>query len=354
MIPWRFFLWAGAVSFALSLGISAALAPRAKRVVTKKGRRVPPELGGVILFFTLALTFLLFFVLYSVNVGDLGRDQRKLFGIAIGAAGAFLLGFLDDHKGLHYSAKLTGQIFAASVIPLSGFELDFMTVLGGGLLRLPDAVGSVVIVGWIVFMMNAVNLIDGLDGLASGVVAMAAATIFLLGWPGNPLIASGAVVLAAALIGILPFNSYPAKFYLGDSGSLLIGFLIGVYSLFFHVKTYIAIVILIPLLILFIPVLNTVSVIAIRLKRGRNPLKGDIFHLHYRLLRQGLSHRATVFFLWVVTGSLSLLVILRQFLPFRHRTAVFLIAILAVYSILVQFFLGFLKRRRAARRKQPG
>ena len=341
------FFWESAVvSFLLSYLISRAILPYSRPSVSKGGRLMPPKIGGVILFLTLSTTFLIFFVSHHLKFHTFGGKEQKLLGVAVSAAFIFFLGFVDDRKKLPYWAKLPFQILIACLIPLVGFRLDFITSIGGTPLYLAPWFGSVVIVGWLVFMMNAVNLIDGLDGLASGVVAMASLTVFLVGWDANPLIASGALILAAALTGILPFNSYPARFFLGDAGSLLIGFLIGVYSVFFHVKTYLAIVLLIPLLVLFVPILNTVTVILTRLRRKRNPLKGDIFHLHYRLHRRGLSHPATVLFLYGVAGSLCCLVVARYYLLFRPRTILFLAGVLILYTILVQAFLWYLKKKR--------
>ncbi|PIQ85995.1 MAG: hypothetical protein COV74_06590 [Candidatus Omnitrophica bacterium CG11_big_fil_rev_8_21_14_0_20_45_26] len=343
MIPWDFFVVTALTSLVVSYGVSTLLVSQCRGRTSAKKRPTPPTTGGTVIFLSMAAVLLLLFVLYQ-RFFEL--NPKKLWGVAIAGAFIFLLGYIDDRKPLHYSQKLIGQILSACVLPLAGFKIDFITNIGGTALYLPDWMSGVFIVGWLVFMMNAVNLIDGLDGLAAGVIAMAAYTIFLLCWNVNAVISAGALALAFSLLGILPFNAYPARFYLGDAGSLLIGFLIGIFSLFFQVKTYAAVVIIIPLFILFIPVLNTAMVFVKRLKRGRNPLKGDIFHLHYRLLRQGLSHRNTVLFLWSVTASLCVLVVLRQYLPVRPRTILFLIGVLVLYTVLVQLFLGYLKEKR--------
>jgi len=347
MIPWDFFIVTALFSLIVSYLTSGFLLARTASVSKKGIRQKPPLMGGVVVFFTLAAAFGLLYTFYN-HLFDV--NLRKLYGVALASALIFLLGYIDDKKPLHYSVKLAGQLLVACIIPLAGFQLDFVTQLGGGSVDVPSWFGSMVIIGWLVFMMNAVNLIDGLDGLAAGVIALACYTIFILCWSANIVIAAGALALAFALLGLLPFNSYPARFFLGDSGSLLIGFLVGLFSLFFQVKTYAAVVILLPLFILFVPILNTLLVVVKRLRRGRNPLKGDIFHLHYRLLRQGLSHQATVIFLWGVTASLCVLVVLRSTLPFRPRTLVFLSGVLVIYTLLVQLFLGILKERRQARR----
>ncbi len=348
-IPWGLFIGSAFASLFLSYSGGVFVAPCIKKRISKTGRIMPPEIGGAIIFFSLSITFLVLFILYP---GTFFGDFRKLFSVVAAATLIFLLGFIDDQRSLHYSIKILSEVIIVSILPLSGFRLDLITNIGGAALYLPVWLGSAVMVGWIIFMMNAVNLIDGLDGLAAGVVAMASFTIFLLGCFDNYFIAAGALALACALLGILPFNTYPAKFYLGDSGSLFIGFLIGVFSLFFHVKTYVALAIFIPLLILFVPIFNTILVIISRLKRGKNPFKGDIFHLHYRLVRQGLSHQSTVLFLWAVTASLCVLVVARQYFPYRPRTILFLSGILIFYTILVQFFLDYLKVRRLSRAKR--
>lgn len=343
MIPWAFFVQTAFFTMFLSYGIASFLIPRTQKRTSKTGRSQPPEIGGPIIFISLAVAFI-FLMLFFQNI--FANDLRKLFGVVLSSALVFFLGLIDDRYSLHYSAKLFGEIVIASILPLAGFQLNVITNFGGTQIFLPVWIGNALMVLWIVFMMNAVNLIDGLDGLAAGVVAISGVTIFMLGVHDNVLIAALALALAFSLFGILPFNVYPAKIYLGDSGSLLIGYLIGVFSIFFSVKVYAAITILIPFFILFVPILNTALVIISRLRSGRNPFKGDIFHLHYRLLRQGLSHRTTVLFLWMVTASLCALIILRQLLPERPRTVLFLSVILIAYTVLVQFFLAFLKSKR--------
>lgn len=342
MIRWDLFVGSALMSFCLSFLLAGWALGRAKPAL-RKNRQMPPQVGGSVVYITLAVTALAFFIFYG---GSFTGKPEKLVGIGIAATLIFLLGLADDRKPLHYSVKIACEIFIISIVPFVGFELDFMTALGGERIALPAWFGQMVIVCWIILVMNAVNLIDGLDGLAAGVVAVASFTVFCLGFPNNSLIAAGALMLAAALAGILPFNFCPARIYLGDSGSLLIGFLIGVYSLFFQVKTYLAIAVFIPLLLLFVPLLNTGMVVWTRLRKGRNPFKGDIFHLHYRLLRQGLSHRLTVLFLWAVAASLCALVVLRQALPYRPRTVLFLFLVLVFYTALVQAFLALLKSRR--------
>lgn len=342
-IPWALYLFASAVSLVVSYVVGIFLIKRTPKRINRGVRSMPPRLGGTIIFIALSVSAILALLVFGIQFHG---SFRKLTALIVAGILIFLLGNLDDQRKLHYSVKIISEIIILSLLPLSGFDLNFMTNLGGDLLKVPDWLGQLAIIGWLLFMMNAVNLIDGLDGLASGIVAIAAFTIFLLSFMGNYVIATAALALSASLVGILPFNRYPAKIYLGDSGSLLIGFLIGFLSLFFHVKTYSAIVVLVPLFILFVPIFNTISVMFDRIRKGRNPFEGDIFHIHYRLLRQGLSHQATVVFLWLVTASLCALIVLRQYFPFRPRTVVFLISVLAMYMGFFQVFLVYLKLKR--------
>lgn len=211
-------------------------------------------------------------------------DRGLFFGISVCAAAIAMIGFTDDLFELPPLAKLAGQSAVAIAAVTFGAQITVVSNPFGGVIELDAALGNILSVLWLVGMMNAINLLDGLDGLAPGVVFVSALIMtFLSAQLGNAALAIFGLALAGSVGGFLPFNAYKAKLILGDSGSNLLGFLIGALAIFGQAKIGTA------LLVLGIPILDVAWTIVRRYRSGHGIMSRDTEHLHHRLHEAGLS-----------------------------------------------------------------
>jgi UDP-GlcNAc:undecaprenyl-phosphate GlcNAc-1-phosphate transferase len=248
-------------------------------------------------------------------------------GVAAGATVAFAVGWLDELRKVHGNgvsapAKTAGLVLAGSILTLAGVSTVFFRVPFLGIFSLSPDLSAFVTVCWVVGMANALNLIDGLDGLAAGITAIAAGSFLLYGLrldevgvlaPGNigPLVA---VVVLGACLGFLPWNVHPAKIFMGDCGALLLGVLMAASTMSVGGSTdasysgqsfFFLAPLFIPLVILGVPILDTAFAIVRRAARRSGMATADKEHLHHRLLKLGHGHRRAVFILWAWTAILS-------------------------------------------------
>lgn len=249
-------------------------------------------------------------------------DSTEPLGVASAATLILIVGVIDDLREVSAPAKVAGAVLAASVLVLSGVSILVFRVPFGDLLILAPDLSYLVSVIWVLGMTNAVNLIDGLDGLAAGIVAIASGTFFLYtvtlseegllteGNPG-PLIA---VLVLGICVGFLPWNVHPARIFMGDAGALLLGLLMAASTMVVGGRTeqdfsgqtfFFFAPLLIPLFILGVPILDTAFAIVRRTRRRANPATADKDHLHHRLMRIGHGHRRSVLILWAWTLLLS-------------------------------------------------
>lgn len=244
----------------------------------------------------------------------LGRLSPAAVGIIAGGSLIVLLGFIDDWRGVSPWVKLAGQVAAALVAVRFGLRVEFLTnPFDGGVFDL--GLWSVpVTVFWIVAVTNALNLIDGLDGLAGGTAGMAALTLACVVWVDmlqngvSPVQAEAvglALALAAAVAGFLPYNFYPARVFLGDCGSLFLGYTLAVLAVMGLAKGATFISVVIPVVILGIPLLDTAMAVVRRLFKRRPVFQPDREHLHHRLLQAGMSHVQAVLCLYAVNALLG-------------------------------------------------
>ncbi|MEL3749000.1 MraY family glycosyltransferase, partial [Staphylococcus haemolyticus] len=225
--------------------------------------------------------------------------EREVKPLVMGAIVMYLVGLIDDIYDLKPILKLIGQIVAASIVAFYGITIDFISFPMGptihfGILSIP------ITIIWIVAITNAINLIDGLDGLASGVSAIGLITIaFIAILQANVFIIMICSVLIGSLLGFLCFNFHPAKIFLGDSGALLIGFIIGFLSLLgFKNITFISL--FFPIVILAVPFIDTLFAMIRRMRNGQHIMQADKSHLHHKLLALGYSHRQTVLLIYSI------------------------------------------------------
>lgn len=251
--------------------------------------------------------------------------DRPIVGLLLGTTVITILGVIDDARGIAPLTKLLGQILAAVVLLPFGVGMDVLTNPLGGMFFV-GPLGQAVTVVWIVALCNVMNLIDGVDGLAAGIAAIAGGTLFVASYQRGDI---GTSMLASALIGatlgFLPYNFSPARVFLGDTGSMLLGYILGGLSVLGTYKSYTALSLVVPLAALGVPVADTALAIARRWRTRRPIFQADTEHLHHHLLRRGLTHRQTASVLYLVTGILGAAAL---FLSGIHRFS--LIAVLGL------------------------
>src|SRR3954453_23305325 len=263
-----------------------------RRAEGDRARSEVPRLGGLAMFLGV--------IVPSVAFVPLNGAMR---GIVLGAAVATTVGAIDDFRRLNWWQKLGGQFLAAG-IPAVGFSVYLQSFTFVGVYHVPEWVGVPVTVTGIVAVMNMVNFLDGLDGLAAGVCAIAGATFCVieldLGRIGPAVLAA---IVCGTCLGFLRHNFYPARIFMGDSGALLLGYTLAAISVQGLLKTAALATLVLPLLVLAVPLLDTSFVVAKRLKHGRPVYVADRHPLHHRFESVGFSDRRAVVYLyaWCVT-----------------------------------------------------
>jgi len=251
-----------------------------------------PYLGGAAIYASAILTMLIF--------SDL---DKTAISIMLGGTVVFFVGLMDDIKDISPKLKLAGQIIAALIAVYGGATINYFTnPLPGYDVIYLEYLSIPVSVLWIVGITNTINLIDGLDGLASGVAAISASTMmFMASVSGFDYILVECAVIAGASLGFLPYNFNPAKIFMGDTGSLFLGYMLGVISIVGFLKTVTLAAIIIMVLVLGIPLFDTFFAIIRRIKNKRSIMEADRGHVHHRLLAKGFTQRQTVIILYIVS-----------------------------------------------------
>ena len=311
MTPTSFNLWAPLIVAGLVTAIITPLAifiaPKVGAMdVPKDKRRVHnkpmPRFGGIAIYAGLMVGLALFV---------LGKNAH-IPAVMVGCTLIYILGAIDDIKGMKPIIKFGGQVVCATVVFAMGLRINFITNwFGEGNMNFGIAVCYLATVVWLAGITNAVNLIDGLDGLAAGISAISALSIayvsYIHGWyvPTMAMMA-----LAGACLGFLPFNFHPAKTFLGDGGSQLLGFAIASLSILGTVKSATLVVVVIPALVLGLPILDTLMAIIRRTIRHQSIGTADKEHLHHRILRAGFGQRRAVLLMYSVSGIMGIVAIL--------------------------------------------
>jgi len=235
------------------------------------------------------------------------RFVHALITILVPAGMVFLLGLYDDLRGVGPYVKFTVQGIAAAMLYAGGLRIVNIPVLFGDRV-LPWYVGLALTVGWVLAITNAFNLIDGLDGLAAGSALFSTMVVFVVALLNGPtLVEVMTISLAGAILGFLRYNFNPATIFLGDSGSLVIGFLLSALALFGAQKSPTIVAIAIPIVSFGLPILETVLSIIRRLISGRPVFTADREHIHHKLLQHGLTHRQVVILLYGVSAVFAML-----------------------------------------------
>ncbi|AVQ34318.1 undecaprenyl/decaprenyl-phosphate alpha-N-acetylglucosaminyl 1-phosphate transferase [Staphylococcus muscae] len=265
--------------------------------------------------------------------------ERETKPLLLGAIIIYLVGLIDDLYDIKPILKLLGQTLAASIVVMYGVTIDFISLPIGptihfGWLSIP------ITIIWFLAIINAINLIDGLDGLAAGISTIAYVTIaFIAILQGNIFIIMICSVQIGALLGFLVFNFHPAKIFLGDNGALLLGFIIGFVSLLgFKNITFISL--FFPVVILAVPFIDTLFAMIRRVKKGQHIMQADKSHLHHKLLELGYTHRQTVILIYAIAVMFSVVSVI---LYLSQPWGVFLMIILIIITIeLIVEFTGLI------------
>ena len=300
------------IAFLIALLVSFAATPLmirlAKRIgaidVPKDDRRVhkvpTPRLGGLAIFlgFLSALLYM-----YEID--------SRMVGVLTGAAIIVTLGFFDDIKPLPAKFKFLVQIIAAVIVIRSGVRIDHVS--NPLHFMFPD--NEYIIFGnwsypltllWIVGVTNAINLVDGLDGLAAGISIISAVTLFVAAQTtGQVFAAFLASILAASTLGFLPYNFNPAKIFMGDTGALFLGYMLSVISVMGVLKGAAALSILVPIFAIGLPIYDTLFAMIRRASNGKSMMEADKGHLHHKLLDAGMSQRQAVITLYSISAVLG-------------------------------------------------
>ncbi len=302
----------------LAKKVGAIDLPKDERRINKKPM---PRLGGlaVIAGFLVSIIYLITIMGIEGTI-NLVEEQYyiKLIGFFVGGLVIILTCFIDDVKGISPLVKLSGQIVAAIIIIKCGVRIEHINIPfleTQELMQLNEAFSIILTLGWIVGITNAINLIDGLDGLSSGISLISCLSLIIIfSLNDSPLIAIIMITaLAGALTGFLPFNFNPAKTFIGDTGSNFLGYSLAVISILGVAKTYTAIVIIAPLIVLALPVFDTLFAIIRRLIKGKSlkavvmPDKG---HLHHKMLKKGFTQKEAVLTLYGISATFGMFAII--------------------------------------------
>ena len=284
--------------------------------------------GGVAMWAAMALTFLIVSNLPLVGK-SIGHEAQ---GIFLASTAIVLLGMADDRFELDALTKLAGQVFTAGILLLYGIQILWLPI--NGVITLPPSIGQLLTVLIVLVVINAVNFIDGMDGLAAGVVAISGIAFFAFAYllavdygfsrAGAPSLITA--VLVGICLGFLPHNLSPAKIFMGDSGSMLLGLLLSVSAITLTGQVDpnaisaeklgpTLLPLLLPFAVLAIPFLDLVLAVSRRIKAGKSPFAPDNLHLHHRLLSAGKSTGQSVLIVYLWTATIAFPVTVLAFAP---------------------------------------
>jgi len=303
--------------FVVAACVSALLTPLMRSLALRFGAiscpggrninaRVVPRYGGIAICLSFLVALVALYCSEASTAATIHAQGRRLVGLVVGGVGLCAVGAVDDTRRLRAIYKLYAQIAAALVAFACGFRIDsillpLVVVLPMGAFALP------VTVAWIVGITNAINLIDGLDGLAAGVVFFAAITNLVVAHiTGATFVAIAMSSVLGSVVGFLLFNFNPARIFMGDSGSYFLGFLLGTMSLMgASQRASTAVSLLVPILALGLPIVDTLFSILRRLLERRPLFSPDRGHIHHRLLDMGITHRRAVLILYGICVLLT-------------------------------------------------
>lgn len=330
----------------VSLFLSLILTPLVRKLAYKIGavdvpkddRRVHKEpmplIGGLALYISMVIVSLIFLPL-----------DRFLISIILGSSVIVISGIIDDTRGMSPKLKLIFQLIAGTILILGDVKIDFITnpFSKSNVLLYLKWFSIPITLFWIVGITNTLNLIDGLDGLAAGVAAISSLSLMLVAakFGYNNIIILSAI-LAGGCLGFLPYNFNPAKIFMGDTGSLFLGFMLAAISIEGVMKSVAAIAVVVPILILGVPIFDTTFAIFRRLLSGKSIMAADKSHLHHKLLDKGFSQKKTVLILYGISGVFGIFAVIIA--RANSRQALYLSGIIFAISLIVAAKIGLFEK----------
>lgn len=291
--------------------ISYVLTPYIKTLAFKIGaidkpdnrkvhKKIMPRLGGLAIY-----------IAFMVGVISSLELTWDIVGILIGGTVIVIVGVLDDKYQLPAKVKLLGQIVAACILVLFDIRIEWLNNPFGGYFYLDTFISVPLTIFWVISFTNVVNLIDGLDGLAAGVSAIASVTVILVAVQmGYFHIAVMTAALAGGIIGFIRYNFNPATIFMGDTGSMFIGYMLAAVSVYGAVKTAATIALIVPAIALGLPIMDTAFAIMRRYTNGRPIFQPDKGHLHHRLLAMGMNQKQAVLLMYGISAVLGIAAVL--------------------------------------------
>lgn len=326
---WITFFLALILSFAVS-PLSIKLAPKVGAMDIPKDKRrmhkkAMPRFGGLAIFVGSTVSMLVF----------LSYDP-KMVAITIGGVLIYILGIIDDIRGLSPAMKFLGELAVAIVMYVNDIRIEFITnFFGQGNSQLGDFLCFIVTVVWIVGITNTINLIDGLDGLAAGTASIISLCIAYAAYIHGTYDTAGAMLaIAGGALGFLPFNFYPAKSFMGDGGSLYLGFMLASLSILGAVKSATLFAVTIPVLVLGVPIFDTFFAIFRRMINKKPIMEADKGHLHHRLMNLGYGQRRATLMLYGITAIMGVAAVL-----FSRGLYVESVGLVAITMMYIYIFL---------------
>jgi UDP-GlcNAc:undecaprenyl-phosphate/decaprenyl-phosphate GlcNAc-1-phosphate transferase len=338
------------LSFVVATAVAAAVTPLAARLARRLGavdqprerglsQRPTPLLGGLAILAAVLVAGWIWLPpkvflphVHGTPAGPGGVVH--IWAVIAGACLITVIGAIDDVRDLPPALKLLGQIAAALIAVKGGAVVTSVTLPFLGSLQFPNA-GGVLTVIWLVGLMNVVNFSDGVDGLAAGLCTIDGVAFAIIAFDlqvnGAPILAA---ITAGAALGFLFHNFYPASVFMGDAGANLLGYLLGVTAVVGSLKTNAVVALIVPLMILVIPFLDTSFVIARRLKYRSKPWSADDNHFHHRMARIGFSQRKTVAYLYAWSFLMAGLAVMLRIVSHHHRNQAGWIAGLMVLAVV--------------------
>lgn len=312
--------------------VAIKLAPKVGAIdIPKDARRMHskpmPRFGGFAMF-----------VATEIGLIVLCHGYSKMWTIIAGGALIYAVGVYDDIKGMRAKIKFLLQMLCAAFVYIGGVRIEFIKnpLNEHAYIHFPMVVSFFITVIWIVGITNTINLIDGLDGLAAGVAAIASASIsYTAVLSGQYGVGLAMLAVTGSAMGFLPFNFHPAKTFMGDSGSLYLGFMIATISTYGSTKGATLIATIVPFLVLGIPIFDTAFAIIRRSVNGRPIMSADKGHLHHRIINTGIGQRRTVLIMYCISAIMGVIAIL-----FVQRIYVEVVLLSVVAALLTCVFIA--------------
>lgn len=345
------------IAFAVAFLLAFALVPIARKAACSLGvidvpryrgmhRKPVPLMGGLAVFGAFVITLLGLSALSVFGIGDF-QPSAKLWQFLAGCVIIEAIGISDDLYDLSYKIRMPFQLLAAVFVAM-GSRIEYITnpFTEQGFSVLPPWLSWTITIFWVVGMTNAMNLIDGLDGLSGGISAITAVCMFTIAlMNGDTLGAFVAVVLAGSVLGFLPYNLFPARIFIGDSGAPLLGFILAAVSISGSYKMTATISITVPIFVMAVPLFDTASSIIRRVARGQSPMQADRQHLHHKLVDLGFSQKEAVLILYALCMAFGVLAIIMTGVGPVAAVGVFLVLAAALSIFLIYSYRANAKKR---------